>query len=95
MAMSASNQESTLDEGRVFQPERNVTRKLADSSGIASCVRRIACNYGAEEKTPEPRERRKQQPDDCPENLWNDQEATRHTNRPRSGESVASSGPVL
>ncbi|KAJ1084568.1 hypothetical protein NDU88_004714 [Pleurodeles waltl] len=75
--------------------ERNFTRKPAECLGIASRVGWITHSYGTEEKTPEPRERRKQQPDNCPENQWNNQEATRHTNRPHSGESVASSGTVL
>ncbi|KAJ1117198.1 hypothetical protein NDU88_005398 [Pleurodeles waltl] len=35
------------------------------------------------------------QADGGQENQWNDHEATRHINRPRSGESVASSGRKL
>ncbi|KAJ1140184.1 hypothetical protein NDU88_006542 [Pleurodeles waltl] len=72
----------------------SVTRKSEDSSGIVFLDGRTARNNGAEEKTPDLTERWRQQPSEFPETLADDHEATRLTNRPCSGESVASSGEV-
>ncbi|KAJ1208261.1 hypothetical protein NDU88_003647 [Pleurodeles waltl] len=72
----------------------SVTRKSGDSSGTVFLDRQTAPNCGAE-KTLDPTERQREQPNYFPETLGDDQEATRHTSRPHSGESEASSGMVL
>ncbi|KAJ1129495.1 hypothetical protein NDU88_007863 [Pleurodeles waltl] len=76
------------------QPGGDEAYELATLWGVRGLIRWIARNNGAEEKRPELTERRRQQPDHCPETLGDNQEATRHMNWPRSGESVASSGAM-
>ncbi|KAJ1090237.1 hypothetical protein NDU88_003372 [Pleurodeles waltl] len=83
-----SNQDLEVEEGGAFKQKGE-----KGSCGLPTTDG--SDRDGGKEKTLDPRERRNQQHDSGPEKEWNDQEAKRHYNRPRSGDSVASSGMVL
>ncbi|KAJ1083158.1 hypothetical protein NDU88_003318 [Pleurodeles waltl] len=61
----ASNQESAVDDNGVFKGERNVTRRPAGGRELLP-MSNGSHSVGVEEKMPELRGRRKQQPDELP-----------------------------
>ncbi|KAJ1171147.1 hypothetical protein NDU88_003018 [Pleurodeles waltl] len=85
-----TNEVTTSAKGGVFKPTSFFTRKSTDP-GSDGTGRQTPRRSGAEEKTLEPEKRQRQQPNNLPDALGNEQEAARQTDWPRSGESVASS----
>ncbi|KAJ1215174.1 hypothetical protein NDU88_002783 [Pleurodeles waltl] len=83
-----------VEEGEAFKEEKNIARKERRGRELLPTTDG-SDGDGGKEKTPDLRERWNQQPDGGPEKQWNDPEAMRRYNRPRSGENVASSGTVL
>ncbi|KAJ1084327.1 hypothetical protein NDU88_004478 [Pleurodeles waltl] len=83
-----SNQELDVEEGGVFKEEGEEGSGLASHEGQIRRGRRKGEDAG-------PQGVKEPAADSGPEKRWNDQKATRHFNRPHSGERVASSGTVL
>ncbi|KAJ1168648.1 hypothetical protein NDU88_000566 [Pleurodeles waltl] len=85
----ATNKEAHPAEGGIFKPTATVSEQSSDSPGIAEALRREPQWSRAEETTLEPGRQRRQQRKDLSDARWDEQEAARRTDRPRSGKSVA------